>query len=234
METLFMVIIGVAAVAAAMGLQRGMPFAKPDTGVPSGGNIHSQNVGLAEQSFVTSIQTHAELPYGLPPLERNVDPDIPEQDRQDDEVWRKSDEAIVVWNNIRTIIDASLVRGEPAGLTTNECAILIGCLQSPHYFARWKGVITAGNAGSEPSRSILMPYVIPLLKDPVYRVRKNAASSLAYMVRDKSVVGYLEPLLGDPDRRVAGEATYAIDWVEKYTAGEADMNANILSLTNSM
>lgn len=141
---------------------------------------------------------------------------IPDADRKDDELWRKTPEAKAVWDEILEILaaaEARETRGENPSLTTNEAAVVITYMQSPHYFARWKAVIAAQRASSDPARSMMLPYVISLLSDPVYPVRLWAASTLGD-IGDKAMVPYLDPLLHDlPD--VASSAQNAISKLQQ-------------------
>ncbi len=130
--------------------------------------------------------------FPMPPVA--PDPGVPEPDRKDDELWRKTPEAKAAWDEIMGTSVAVERGGKP--LTTNQATVLIAYMQSPHYFARWKAVIAAGTARSDATKSMLEPHIINLLTDRVYIVRMYAADSLE-MIGDTSAIPHLEPLLDD-------------------------------------
>ena len=152
--------------------------------------------------------------FPMPPLVR-PEADVPVADRKDDELWRKTPEAQAAWNEIRWTTRIVEFDGKP--LTTNQAAVLIVYMQSPHYFARWKAVIAAGTARSDPARSMLLPHVISLLSDPVYIVRIYAADALEF-IGDKSTIPFLEPLLDDHNPAVASTALEAIKKLQQKEA----------------
>jgi len=126
---------------------------------------------------------------------------IPEADRLDDWIWRRSAEATNVWNEIAIGIikvgaERATATGKSVPRTSNEAAVLVRHMQSPHYYARYWAVIASMSASTEPGRSMVLPYVTGLLTDRVYRVRRNAADTLGW-IGDTSSIPYLEPLLMD-------------------------------------
>lgn len=131
------------------------------------------------------------------------DADIPEADRKDDGLWRRTPEYEAFEAELQRIIAAADTR---AYLTSNEVAFVITYMQSPHYYARWKAVIFAA-ACSDPDKPIVLPYVLSLLSDPVWKVRMWAAYTLGD-IGDKGMIPYLEPLLNDrPEVAKAAQRT---------------------------
>ena len=146
----------------------------------------------------------------MPPV--TPDAGIPAADQKDDELWRKTPEAQAAWNEIKWTIRAVEFDGKP--LTTNQAAVLIDYMQSPHYFVRWKAVIAAQLGRSDATKSMLLPHVIGLLSDPVYIVRMYAADALG-KIGDKSMIPFLEPLLDDHNPDVATVALESIKRLEQ-------------------
>ena len=168
-----------------------------------------RNVTKQTASRISS-QPGNKLSFPMPPVSTN--PDIPDADRKDDVLWRKTPEAQASWNEIMGTITAVEAGGKP--LTINQAEALIAYMQSPHYFARWKAVIAAGTARSGPAKSMLLPYVINLLTDPVPIVRLYAADALSF-IGDKSTIPALKTLLDDQDPGVARVALESIKRLEQ-------------------
>ena len=161
-------------------------------------------------SFRLSFRWKARPSFAMPPITQ--DAGIPDADQKDDKLWRKTAEAQAAWNEIKWTIGAVEFDGKP--LTTNQAAALIDYMQSPHYFVRWKAVIAAGTARSDPVKSMLLPHVISLLSDPVYKVRMYAADALSF-IGDKSTIPFLEPLVDDHNPDVATVALESIKRLEQ-------------------
>jgi hypothetical protein len=225
-----LVLVGIAAAVLWLNRQRSSPPTAPqpvaEARQPSATNITTQTAsGISTQA---ELDPSSEKP---PPATSGVDEislsrqralsaiprgPIPDADRKDDELWRKTPEATAVWDEIVGILvaaEARETRGENPSLTTNEVEILIAYMQSPHYFVRWKAVIGAGRGFSDPAKSMLLPHVISLLSDPVYIVRFWAADTLG-AIGDTGMIPYLEPLLNDHPE-VAGVAQRAISKLQQ-------------------
>ena len=85
-----------------------------------------------------------------------------------------------------------------------------------------KAVAAAGGIwSSDPAKPELLPYVARLLSDPVWQVRMWAANSLMLM-RDKSVIPDLEPLLNDDRPEVARTAKEAISKLQQKETAPKD------------
>ncbi len=161
-------------------------------------------------------------------------PSTPPNDSQKDDGLWKRDEA---WKatpeckafdaeltGILTNLEARQAQGQNAYsyLTSNEVAFVITYMQSSHPYERAKAVAAAGGIwSSDPAKPELLPYVARLLSDPVWQVRMWAANSLMLM-RDKSVIPDLEPLLNDDRPEVARTAKEAISKLQQKETAPKD------------
>jgi len=135
---------------------------------------------------------------------------------KEDTLWKDTPEYKAVEDDIERIYDAAgarQARGEGTYLSSNETATVIVLMQNPYFRARAKAVIAAAIGTSEPARSTLLPHVIGLLSDPVWRVRRMAADTLGE-IGDRSMIPLLEPLLSDRPE-VAKLAQRAISKIEQ-------------------
>jgi hypothetical protein len=118
---------------------------------------------------------------------------------KEDALWKETPEYKAVEDDIERIYDAAgarQARGEGIYLSSNEVTAVIAFMRNPYFRARAKAVIAAAIGTSEPARSMLLPYVVSLLSDPVWRVRRMAADTLGE-IGDRSMILLLEPLLND-------------------------------------
>ncbi len=111
---------------------------------------------------------------------------------KEDELWQKTSEYKAFKEKLQPIIAAAETH---AYFASNEVAVLITYMENPHPRARGEAVALAMGS-SDPDRPIVLPYVLSLLSDPVWRVRRAAANTLGE-IGDKDLIPYLEPLLND-------------------------------------
>ena len=131
---------------------------------------------------------------------------VPEADRHDEKLWKKTPEFKTVTDELVRIAYAAEARGTP---TPDEIELLIKYMHSPHYGVRMLAVTVATEGRFDPARSILIPHVLGLLSDPVSAVRVCAAGTLG-RIGDKSLIPFLYPLLKDARPPVAETAQRAI------------------------
>jgi hypothetical protein len=137
-----------------------------------------------------SPQAEAKPTSEEPPAE------VPDADiEKEDALWKETPEYKAFEDELQRIFDTAEARGANSPFTSNEVAALITYMQNPHPRARGEAVALAMGS-SESAKPMVLPYVLSLLSDPVWRVRRQAASTLGE-IGDKSMIPYLEPLLND-------------------------------------
>ena len=145
---------------------------------------------------------------------------IPDADKKDYELWRKTPEYKTFEDENQRIFAAAEARGAQgeradAYFTSNEVAFLITYMQSPHPRARVEAVITAGGMWrSDPAKSVLLPHVISLLLVPVLQ-STSLCRRYPGEIGDKSTIPYLGPLLDDHNLGVAAYRLGAIKKLEQ-------------------
>ena len=120
--------------------------------------------------------------------------------------WWKSPEKQAFFDEIIGLEKRAEARGS---LTTNEAATLIAYMQNPRYDMRNGACVAASLGRTDPAKSMLMPYVLNLLKDRTVYVRMSAAITLGN-IGDKTDIPQLEPLLNDTSEYVVKNARRAI------------------------
>jgi len=157
----------------------------------------------AQVSSQLEHQASVEL-VSMPPYWKNSG--VPEADWRDHEDWKKTPECKVMMDKLVDIVKAREASGN---LTPNEVETLITCMQSPHFDARDMAATAAMVGREEPARSVLRPYLLSLLQDPVSLVRMAAAETLGRL-GDAKVIPDLQLLLEDERPLVARVAQRAI------------------------
>ena len=128
--------------------------------------------------------------------------------------WWKSPEKQAFGDEIMGLEKRAEARGS---LTTNEAATLIAYMQNPRYDMRNLACLAASLGRTDPAKSMLMPYVLNLLKDRTVYVRMTAARTLG-IIGDKTDIPHLEPLLNDKSEYVVKNARQAISKLQQTNA----------------
>lgn len=155
---------------------------------PAAVTVQADVSNVTKQSApVISPQAEVKPPSGKLPTAVS-DADI----EKEDALWKETPEYVAFKEKLQPIINAAETHPY---FTSNEVAVLITYMQNPHPRARGEAVALAMGS-SDPDKPIVLPYVLSLLSDPVWRVRRAAANTLGE-IGDNSMIPYLEPLLND-------------------------------------